>query len=41
METPGLDHLVHQLPLTGEGVELQDVIVVGGTVITALIFISK
>ena len=32
--SPGLDHPVHQLPLTGEGVELQDVvIVVGGTVI--------
>jgi len=23
---PGLDHPVHQLPLSGEGVELQDVI---------------
>ena len=32
--TPGLDHPVHQLPLSGEGVELQDVIRVG-TVITA------
>ena len=38
--SPGLDHPVHQLPLSGEGVELQDVIRVGGgTVITALIFI--
>ena len=27
--TPGLDHPVHQLPLSGEGVELQDVIIVG------------
>ena len=32
--TPGLDHPVHQLPLSGEGVELQDLIIVG-TVITA------
>ena len=24
---PGLDHPVHQLPLSGEGVELQDLIV--------------
>ena len=31
----GLLHPVHQLPLSGEGVELQDVIKVGGTVITA------
>ena len=30
---PGLDHPVQQLPLSGEGVELQDVIVVDvGTV---------
>ena len=29
----GLDHLGHQLPLSGEGVELQDLIRVGGTVI--------
>ena len=34
---PGLDHPVHQLPLSGEGVELQDFIKVGGTVSTALI----
>ena len=26
---PGLDHPVHLLPLTGEGVELQDVVIVG------------
>ena len=32
---PGLDHPVHQLPLSGKGVKLQDVIIVGGTVITA------
>ena len=32
--SPGLDHPVHLLPLTGEGVELKDVIRVG-TVITA------
>ena len=32
---PGLDHLGHLLPLSGEGVELQDLIVVGTTVITA------
>ena len=32
--SPGLDHPVHLLPLTGEGVELQDVVIVG-TVITA------
>ena len=32
--TPGLDHPVHLLPLTGEGVELQDVVIVdAGTVI--------
>ena len=31
---PGLDHPVHLLPLTGEGVELQDVVIVdAGTVI--------
>ena len=28
MSPPGLDHPVHQLPLSSEGVELQDVIVV-------------
>ena len=28
--TSGVDHPVHLLPLTGEGVELQDVIIVGG-----------
>ena len=28
--TPGLDHPVHLLPLTGEGVELKDVVIVGG-----------
>ena len=34
--SPGLDHPVHLLPLTGEGVELQNVIIAGGgTVITA------
>ena len=34
MVIPGLDHPVHQLPLTGEGVELQDVVIVdAGTVI--------
>jgi len=32
---PGLDHPVHHMPLFIEGVELQDVIVVGGTVSTA------
>ena len=32
---PGLDHPVHLLPLTGEGVELQDVVKVEGTVRTA------
>ena len=32
---PGLDHPVHLLPLTGEGVELQDVVKAGGTVPTA------
>ena len=32
---PGVDHPVHLLPLTGEGVELQDVVRVGGDVITA------
>ena len=37
----GLDRPVHQLPLSSEGVELQDVIKVGGTVTTAWIFISK
>ena len=32
--TPGLDHPVHLLPLTGEGVELKDVVIVDvGTVI--------
>ena len=39
-----LDHPVHQLPLSGEGVELQDVIIVGASAIivtTALKFISK
>ena len=40
VEVSGLDHPVNQLPLSGEGVELQDFIRVG-TVITALIFISK
>ena len=48
MVTPGLDHPVHQLPLSGEGVELQDFIrVVGvtdptwiGTVIASYIIIS-
>ena len=35
MHPPGLRHLGHLLPLSGEGVELQDVIKVGGTVITA------
>ena len=33
--TPGLHHLGHLLPLSGEGVELQDVIVVGETFVTA------
>ena len=34
VDTPGLDHPVHLLPLTGEGVELKDVIIVGeGTVV--------
>ena len=33
--TPGLDHPVHLLPLTGEGVELQDVVRVGTVTITA------
>ena len=35
--TPGLDHPVHLLPLTGEGVELKDVVRVGvgGTDVTA------
>ena len=34
VEPSSLDHPVHQLPLSGEGVELQDFIVVGeGTVI--------
>ena len=32
---PGLDHPVHQLPLSGEGVELQDIINVGGRFPTA------
>ena len=33
---PALDHPVHQLPLTNEGVELQDVIIIeGGTLMTA------
>ena len=31
----GLDHPVHQLPLSGEGVELQDFIKGEGTVMTA------
>ena len=34
---PGLDHPVHQLPLSGEGVELQDLIVV---VVTAIIVVT-
>ena len=29
VEAPALDHPVHQLPLTGDGVELKDVIRVG------------
>ena len=33
--SPGLDHPVHLLPLTGERVELQDVIRAGGTDTTA------
>ena len=33
--TPGLDHPVHLLPQTDEGVELQDVVKAGGTVQTA------
>ena len=33
--SPGLDHPVHQIPLTGEGVELKDIIIEGG-IITAL-----
>ena len=40
----GLDHIGNLLPLSGEGVELQDVIIVGASVIkvnTALKFISK
>ena len=37
----GLDHPVHQLPLSDEGVELQDVIEGRGIVIIALIFIGK
>ena len=32
---PGLDHPVHQLPLLGDRVELQDLIIVGGTIITS------
>ena len=32
---PGLDHPVRLLPLTGEGLELQDVIRAGGTLTTA------
>ena len=36
VDTSSLLHLGHLLPLSGEGVELQDVIIVGvGTVITA------
>ena len=35
MAISGLDHPVHQLPLSGEGVELQDIIKGGGTVMTA------
>ena len=31
--SPGLDHIGHLLPLSGEGVELQDVIVEGVTAI--------
>ena len=31
----GLDHPVHLLPLTDEGLELQDVVKAGGTVPTA------
>ena len=33
--TSGLNHPVHLLPLTGEGVKLKDVIIVGGIVPTA------
>ena len=40
VEIPGLDHPVHQFPLSGEGVELQDVIRVR-TESTALTFFSK
>ena len=29
---PGLDHPVHQLPLSGDGIKLQDLIVVGDKV---------
>ena len=32
--TPGLDHVVHQLPLSGEGVELQDLIRVATAITT-------
>ena len=35
VEPPGFLHLGNLLPLSGEGVELQDVIKVGGTVTTA------
>ena len=32
---PGLEHPVHQLPLSGEWIKLQDLIVVGAAVLTA------
>ena len=35
---PGLDHPVHQLPLFGEGIILQDLIVVGTT--TTITFLT-
>ena len=35
MVPSGFRHVGHLLPLSGQGVELQDVIIVGGTVFTA------
>ena len=37
VDDSGLDHPVHQLPLSGEGVELQDFIVVGDTKATIVV----
>ena len=37
MVSPDPDHPVHQFPLSAEGVELQDVIVVGVLTVTVIV----